>query len=204
MKIILLGPPGAGKGTVAEQLQHDFGLLQVSAGELLREEVSKDTSLGKDIKQYMEKGELVPDEFVTQMMKLHIQDKENYILDGFPRSVPQAKDIEDLNVNLVIYIDVPDDVVVERFAGRRIDPETGNTYHLKYVPPPEEIKDRLTQRKDDKPEVIKERLRIYHSITKPVRDYYKKKDLLKTVNGAPPPKEVYEEVKKVVEEFLSK
>lgn len=202
MKIIILGPPGAGKGTVAEQIQHDFGCEQISAGQLLREEVAKNTTLGRDIKKYMENGDLVPDKFVTQMMRLHIQEKDNYILDGFPRSVPQAKEIADLAIDLVLYIDVPDDIVVERFAGRRVDPETGETYHLKYVPPPKEIKDRLIQRKDDSPAVIKERLKVYHKSTEPLKHYYQEQGVLQTINGAPAPAEVYREAKKVVEKFL--
>lgn len=204
MKIILLGPPGSGKGTIAEKLAKDFKFLNISAGVLLREEVKKGTTIGKEIKKYIDKGELAPYKFVVEMVKLEIHDKKGYILDGFPRSVEQAKIIEDLNVDLVIYLEISEEKVIERFSGRRIDPNTGKSYHLKFIPPPKAIMGRIITRKDDNPKVVKERFRIYHKETAPVVGYYKKKGILKTVDAAPPPKEVYEAVKKIVKDFQKK
>ncbi|MBU0470196.1 MAG: nucleoside monophosphate kinase [Nanoarchaeota archaeon] len=206
MKIILLGPPGSGKGTVSERLEKDFNLAHVSAGELLREEVKKDTAIGRDIKKFMEKGNLVPNRFVVEMVKLEVNGKDNYILDGFPRSVEQAKLIEGLGIDLVISLEVPEQIVIERFAGRRVCGTGEHGYHLKYLPPKKEgVCDydgtKLVQRKDDNPEVIKERFRIYHAETQPLVDYYKKKGILKTVDGAPAPEVVYAAVKKIVKTF---
>ena len=201
MKLILLGPPGSGKGTVAQMLAKDFNFAHVSAGELLREEIKKETTLGNDIKKIVESGALVPDQLVTEIMKLDVSSKENYIMDGFPRTLTQAEAIEDLDIDMAIYLEVPDEVVVERFSGRRTDPVTGNVYNMKTNPAPANVQDRLFQRKDDTPETVKERLFVYHKQTQPLVDYYEKKRILKTIDGAPPPNEVYEVVKKIVKEF---
>jgi len=201
MKLILLGPPGSGKGTVAQMLAKDFNFAHVSAGELLREEIKKETTLGNDIKKIVESGALVPDQLVTEIMKLDVSSKENYIMDGFPRTLAQAEAIEELNIDVVIYLEVPDEVVVERFSGRRTDPVTGNVYNMKTNPAPANVQERLVQRKDDTPETVKDRLVVYHKQTQPLVDYYEKKGILKTIDGAPPPNEVYEVVKKIVKEF---
>jgi len=206
MKIIMLGPPGSGKGTVSEKLEKDFNLFHLSPGELLREEVKKDTTIGKDIKKYMENGDLVPDQFVVEMVKLEINDKDDYILDGFPRSVGQAKTIDDFGIDMVIFLDVPEDQVVERLSGRRMCPKCGAGFHTKYIPPKEEGKcdncdGNLLQRKDDEPEAVKERFRVYHEKTQPLIDFFREKGILKEIDGAPLPAEVYANVKKVVEEF---
>ena len=199
MKLILLGPPGSGKGTVSAKLAHDFNLRHVSTGALLREEIEKDTQIGRDVKKFVESGDLVPSKFVLELMRLDVAGKDDYILDGFPRSLDQAEAIQDLGITAVIYLEVPEDVVVERFEGRRMDPVTGKGYHLKYIPPPEEVKDRLIQRDDDKPEVVRDRFKKYHEVTQPLVSFYREKGLLKTVDGAPLPDKVYEDVKKVVE-----
>jgi len=135
------------------------------------------------------------------MIKLDVAEKEDYILDGFPRTVEQAESINDLAIDLVIYLDVPEDIVIERLSLRRMDPETGKIYHLKFIPPPEDIKNRLVQRKDDQEEVIKDRFKVYHQETEPLIEYYSNKKLLKRIDGSLPPEEVYQEVKKLVEEF---
>jgi adenylate kinase len=203
MKLILLGPPGSGKGTVSEKLVKDLKLQHVSAGELLREEVDKQTTIGTQIKKFIEKGDLVPDQFVVEMVKLQVSRKDNYILDGFPRTVNQAREINDLQIDMAIYLEVPEKIVIERFAGRRVCEKGKHGYHIKYLKPKKEgICDvdgtKLVQRKDDNPKIVKERFQVYHSKTQPLINYYKKKGILHTVDGTPAPDEVYESVRKVI------
>jgi len=208
MKMILLGPPGSGKGTISEFLMRDYSFLHISPGELLREEVRTETTIGKEIKKFIEKGELVPDQFVVEMVKLELNGKDNYILDGFPRSIAQAESITDIPIDLVLSLEVPEALVIERFAGRRTCPKCNTSYHLKNLPPKKAgICDKcgtaLIQRADDKPEVIKERFKVYHQNTQPLIDYYKKKKLLKAVDGSGMPEAVYASVKELVD-VLSK
>lgn len=209
MKLILLGPPGSGKGTVSEQLEKDYHLYHLSAGALLREEVAKQTTIGKDIKAYIERGELVPDSFVVQLVKLDAKSKPNYILDGFPRTLTQATEIEDLNINLVLLLDISEDIVLERFAGRRVCQSGEHGYHLTYLPSKvagicDIDKTPLIQRKDDNPQVIKKRFQIYHQDTAPLINYYQKKNLLHKIPADGSPQEVYQIVKKVIEQLIKK
>jgi len=198
----MLGPPGSGKGTVSQMLAKEFGFPQYSAGELLRDEIKKETSVGIKIKEFVESGKLVPDQLVVEIMKLQVSESNNFIFDGFPRTEDQANSIEGLHIDMALYLEVPDEVVVERFAGRRMDQKTGKVYHVKYNPPPEGVE--VITRKDDTPEVIKDRLKVYHAQTQPLIAYYKEKGILKTVDGAPPPDEVYEVVRGIVKEFQKK
>jgi len=209
MKLILMGPPASGKGTVSEKLEKDFDFLHVSAGELLREEVAKGTTIGKEIDEIMKKGDLVPSKLIAEMVKLTVKDEEGYILDGFPRSLEQAEYIEDLEIDAAIYLEVPEDVVIERFAGRRMCQKCNHGYHLKYLPPKEEgICDKdgseLIQREDDKPETVKKRFQVYHENTQPLIEFYKNKGKLITVDGAPAPDVVYASVKEEVEKLKNK
>src|SRR3989344_3418179 len=201
MKLVILGPPGSGKGTVSEQLVRDFHLLHVSVGDLLRQEAKKKTALGKEISSYIDRGNLVPYQLAVNIAKKTIGKNKNCLFDGFPRSVEQAKEIEDLKIDVVLYIDVPEKEVVDRLSGRLLDPVTGKTYHKKYLPPPKNILKRLVQRKDDTPKVIKERFKVYHQETEPVIRYYQKKGILKKIDGNGKPEEVYRRVKKAVKKI---
>ncbi len=203
MKLIVLGPPGSGKGTISERLEKEFGLLHVSAGELLRKEAKKNTAQGKETKKTIEAGKLVPNNLIVGMIKEAVKTKKKYLLDGFPRSVEQAKTIEDLKIETVLYLEIPQELVIERFAGRRVCQEGHHSFHIKYLPPKKAgICDidgsRLIQRADDNPAVIKERFKIFHKETEPVVEYYRKKKILKTVDGSGTPDVVYERVKRVL------
>ena len=198
MKLVILGPPGSGKGTVSERLAKDFHLLHISVGDLLRKEAKKKTSLGKKISSYIDKGNLVPQQMAADIAKKAIGKKKDFMFDGFPRSIDQAKLIEDLDIDAVIYLDVPEKEVVKRLSGRLLDPVTGKTYHEQYLPPPKNIMKRLVQRKDDKPAVIKERFKVYHSETEPVIKFYQKKGILAKVDGKGKPEEVYRRVKNIL------
>ncbi|MEK6809861.1 MAG: adenylate kinase [Nanoarchaeota archaeon] len=198
MKLIILGPPGSGKGTVSERLAKDFNLLHISVGDLLRKEEKKKTELGKEIKSYIDKGNLVPHQMAVDIAKKAIGKKKNFIFDGFPRSVDQARSIEELDIDAVIYLDVQEKEVIKRLSGRLLDPVTGKTYHRQYLPPPKGIEKRLVHRKDDTPKVIKERFKVYHRETEPVIMYYQKKGILKKIDGDGKPEEVYERIRKAV------
>ena len=206
MKIVLLGPPGSGKGTVADHIEKEFHLKHISTGALLREEVAKGTTIGKDIQKIIEKGELVPDDLSIQIMRLEIGNKKDYLLDGFPRTVNQAQKIEDLEVNHIIYLEIAEKEVIERLSGRRVCATGEHNYHVQYLPPKKEGKcdvdgTKLIQRKDDDPKVIKERFRVYNRQTAPVVEYYRKKDILKIVDAAQKPEKVYGEIRKVLNHF---
>ncbi len=200
MKLIILGPPGSGKGTVSEKLAKEFKLFHLSAGDLLREEIRRKTSLGKQIQKYIDTGNLVPPHLVVEMVKEKLGKKMDYILDGFPRSLDQATKIEE--VDAVIYLSLPEKAIIKRLSGRRIDPITGKTYHLRELPPPRKIAKRLIQRNDDLPSVVKKRLKVYHRETEPVIKYYQNKRILKKINGKGEPQEVYERVRKAMKEMI--
>jgi len=202
--IIFLGAPGAGKGTQAQRLSEEKGFIQVSTGDILRANVKNKTELGKKAKEYMEAGQLVPDELIISMIEDELKKLEgkDIILDGFPRTVKQAEALEDLlkrlgrNLDYVILFDVSDEEVVKRITGRRIDPKTGKVYHVIYNPPPADVE--VIQREDDKEEVVKKRLEVYHSQTAPLIDYYEKRGKLVRVDASTDPNKVYEELIKVI------
>ncbi|MFQ5825453.1 MAG: adenylate kinase, partial [bacterium] len=189
---ILIGPPGSGKGTQAKRLMIKLGIPHISSGDMLREAVSKGTPLGNKAQSYMEQGALVPDRVVIEMIIERISEADcqnGFLLDGFPRTLPQAESLDKAlnksNVQLdhVPLIEVSDDEIILRNTGRRIDPDTGKIYHLKFDPPPEEILHRLTQREDDKEETVKNRLAKYHEQTEPIIPFYAKKGILRKISG---------------------
>jgi len=198
MIVVFLGPPGAGKGTQAQRLVEEKGFIHISTGDLLREAVRNQTPLGLKAKEYMDRGELVPDDLIVELIKEKLPEGGNVILDGFPRTVAQAQALEKMlkesgkKLDAVILFEVPDEVVVERLSGRRIDPKTGKVYHIKYNPPPEGVE--VIQRDDDREEVIRKRLEVYRKQTQPLVDYYKSKNLLKVVDATKSPEEVYKEI----------
>ncbi len=185
--IVLFGPPGAGKGTQATAIMEKTGLPQVSTGDMLRSALSKGTNLGLEAKGYMEAGDLVPDGLILSLIeeRLKEEDAKNGVLfDGFPRTILQAESLAKITkVSMVISIEVPDDNIVERIVGRRMDSETGEIYHIKFKPAPSGISDRLIQRKDDTEETVRSRLNAYHSQTAPLADYYSNLGVLEKVNG---------------------
>ncbi len=202
MILVFLGPPGAGKGTQAKKLAEEKGFVHISTGDILREAVQKGTPLGKKAKEYMEKGELVPDNIIIALIEEVFPKHGKVIFDGFPRTVEQAKALDDmlqkkgLKVDYVFLFDVPDEVVIERLSGRRIDPKTGAVYHIKYNPPPPGVE--VIQREDDKPDVIKKRLEVYRKQTAPLIEYYERKNILKKLDATKPIDEVYKEILEVL------
>lgn len=194
MRLILLGAPGAGKGTQATFIKEKFNIPQISTGDMLRAAVKAGTALGLEAKKFMDAGGLVPDEVIIGLVKERIKDVDcqaGFLFDGFPRTIPQAEAMKQAGVMIdyVVEIDVPDEAIVERMSGRRSHPASGRTYHVKFNPPKVEGKDDITgedlvQREDDKEEVVKNRLNVYHAQTKQLVGYYS--DWAKSgVGGAP-------------------
>jgi adenylate kinase len=193
MNLVFLGAPGAGKGTQAEYICRHFGIISISTGNIIREALKNGTELGLKAKTYMDAGGLVPDEIVIDIIKERLaQDdcKDGFILDGFPRTVPQAVALDKMGVVIdkVIEIFVPDEKITERMSGRRVCEVCGASYHIEYKPPKNgETCDNdgghLIQRKDDAPETVKERLRVYHEQTEPLKGYYEEQGKLYIVEG---------------------
>ena len=199
MRMILVGPPGAGKGTQAARLVERFDAPHISTGDMLRAAVAQGTELGKQADACMKRGDLVPDDVVIAMVIERIGHPDaarGFLLDGFPRTRPQAealdRALEQANVELdaVVLIEVPDDSIVERISGRRSDPVTGTIYHLTFNPPPKNVVDRLVQRADDTEDAARARLTKYHAETAPIIPFYQAKGLLRRVDGVAPPNEV--------------
>jgi adenylate kinase len=212
MRIVLLGAPGSGKGTQSDMITKKYGFPRISTGDLLREEVAAGTPLGEIAKKAMDHGELVKDELVLEMVDHRIRQddcRDGYILDGFPRNIPQAQKLEALDQTreVVIEIFLEDDVVIQRLSARRICSRCGTIYNLLVkVPQQKDICDAcrgtLIQRDDDRPDVIAERLEVYHSQTEPLVDYYRSKGVFHRVNGDNTVQSVFEDISRVLEVTL--
>ncbi|WP_144394966.1 adenylate kinase [Pleionea sediminis] len=184
MRVILLGAPGAGKGTQAQYIKDKYGIPQISTGDMLRAAVKAGTPLGLEAKKVMDAGKLVSDDIIIGLVKERVAEsdcKNGYLLDGFPRTIPQADAMRENNIHVdfVVEIDVDDEEIINRLSGRRVHPDSGRTYHIEYNPPKQEGKDDVTgedliQRDDDKEETVRHRLNVYHDQTKPLVDYYMK------------------------------
>jgi len=212
MKIIMLGAPGAGKGTQAKQIAGKYSIPHISTGDIFRANIKNGTELGKKAKEYMDQGLLVPDELTCDLVVDRIgQDdcKNGFILDGFPRTIPQAEALTNaLNelgqkMDYAIDVDVPDENIVKRMSGRRACLECGATYHVVSIPPKKEgicdaCGSELVLRDDDKPETVQKRLDVYHEQTQPLIDYYKKAGILKSVDGTQPMEDVFAEIVKIL------
>ena len=208
MKIIMLGAPGAGKGTQAKMIAEKYSIPHVSTGDIFRANIKNGTELGKQAKEYMDAGKLVPDELTVKILLDRVaQDdcKDGYVLDGFPRTIPQAEVLEDaLNklgdkIDYAINVDVPDENIVRRMSGRRACLKCGATYHIEHIPPKQEgicntCGSELVLRDDDKPETVLNRLKVYHDQTQPLIDFYTERNVLKTVDGTRDMKDVFADI----------
>jgi|TARA_B100001996_G_C18605579_1_gene571639 adenylate kinase len=196
--IVLFGPPGAGKGTQAVRISDFTSKPQVSTGDMLRQSVSSGSELGLAAKVFMEAGELVPDDVIIGLIseRLKMTDASNGVLfDGFPRTIAQAEELAKIaDVTAVISIEVPDESIIQRIVGRRMDPETGEIYHVDFNPAPDSIADRLIQRKDDNESTVRTRLSAYHSQTSPLAGWYDEQGVLIRINGNQKIKDVGDEI----------
>jgi adenylate kinase len=204
MRIVLLGPQGAGKGTQAQRLGKETGAKHISTGDLVRAEIKSGSELGQKIKNYNDRGDLVPDEIIVQMMRPYLDDADSWILDGFPRNESQAGALDemlkeiDAELDAAVALEAPDEALVERLSGRRTSEATGNIYHVEYDPPPEDSEEDpgpFVQRKDDTEESIRRRLEVYHEQTEPLKGYYADRGILVTVDAM-------QDIPKVTEDIL--
>ena len=214
MKIVMLGAPGAGKGTQAKMISSKYGIPHISTGDIFRANIKENTERGQKAKEYMDKGLLVPDELVVDLVvdRLAQDDaKKGYVLDGFPRTIPQAEALTAAldkigeKLDYAIDVDVPDENIISRMSGRRACVNCGGTYHIKYNPTKKEgvcdaCGGELILRDDDKPETVKQRLTVYHEQTQPLIDYYTKEGILKEVDGTVDLDEVFNSIVEILEQ----
>jgi adenylate kinase len=209
LNLILLGPPGAGKGTQAQRLVDDFDLPYYATGDILRQAVKDETELGREAKEYMDRGDLVPDDVITRVVLERLDSeeaKDGFLLDGFPRTIPQAEALSDAlkrvgrSLTAAMLIDASDDEVLRRTTGRRICVKSGHLYHVEFDPPKndgtcDQDGSRLIQRDDDKPETVKKRLSVYHDQTEPLIEWYDTAGLLRRFDGNRTPEEVHDHLR---------
>ena len=212
MKIVMLGAPGAGKGTQAKMIAEKYSIPHISTGDIFRASSKNGTELGKKAKSFIDKGQLVPDELTLDLIMDRFKEddcKNGYVLDGFPRTIPQAEALDEAlkangeKVDFAIDIDVPDENIVRRMGGRRACVNCGATYHIVYSPTKVEGKcdkcgEELIVRDDDKPETVLSRLEVYHNQTQPLIDYYNEQGILKSVDGTIDMKDVFNEIVKIL------
>ena len=205
MKLVMLGAPGAGKGTQANMIAEKYGIPHISTGDIFRANIKEGTDLGKEAKSYMDKGELVPDELTVRLLLDRVSKddcKDGYVLDGFPRTIPQAEVLEKElekngdRIDKAVNVDVPDENIVNRMSGRRACLKCGATYHIVHIPPKKEVicdncGSELVQRDDDKEETVKNRLKVYHDQTAPLIEFYSSRNVLETVDGTKPSEDVF-------------
>ena len=213
MKIIMLGAPGAGKGTQAKMIAKEYGIPHISTGDIFRANIKEGTDLGKEAKTYMDAGQLVPDELTVKILLDRVAKddcKDGYVLDGFPRTIPQAEVLDEAltklgdKIDFAIDVDVPDENIVRRMGGRRACVTCGATYHIEHVPPKSEgicdtCGSELILRDDDKPETVSNRLKVYHDQTQPLIDFYTKKGVLKSVDGTIDMMDVFASIKAILD-----
>tara|TARA_Y100000748_G_scaffold269538_1_gene241718 strand:- start:134 stop:772 length:639 start_codon:yes stop_codon:yes gene_type:complete len=210
---MLLGPPGGGKGTQAKYIEENWNIPQISTGDMLRENVKNGTTLGLEAKNYMAKGELVPDQVILNMMKTRLQQddcKTGYILDGFPRTIPQAEGLTKLlntinqQLDITILLKLDNEIIVKRMGGRRVHGNSGRVYHVEYNPPKVENQDDITGeeliiRPDDQEDTVRNRLKVYENQTSPLIDYYRKVDILETIDANGSIEEINSRIKKLID-----
>ena len=213
MKIIMLGAPGAGKGTQAKMIAEKYSIPHISTGDIFRANIKEGTELGKKAKEYMDNGQLVPDELTVRILLDRVAKddcKDGYVLDGFPRTIPQAEVLDEEvgklgeKIDFAINVDVPDENIIRRMSGRRACLKCGATYHIEHVPPKKEgicdtCGEKLVLRDDDKEETVKERLNVYHKQTQPLIDFYNKKGILHSVCGTKDMKDVFGDIVSILE-----
>lgn len=213
MKIIMLGAPGAGKGTQAKLISEKYGIPHISTGDIFRANIKEGTDLGKEAKEYIDKGQLVPDELTVRILLDRVEKedcKNGYVLDGFPRTIPQAQVLDNEvaklgdKIDYAIDVEVPDENIIRRMGGRRACPKCGATYHIEHIPPKKEgicdaCGEKLVLRDDDKPETVKNRLDVYHKQTQPLIDHYSKQNILRTVDGTADMNDVFDSIVKLLE-----
>ena len=212
MKIVMLGAPGAGKGTQADKIAEKYTLPHISTGDIFRKNIKEGTELGKEAKSYMDAGKLVPDELTVRLLLDRVANddcKNGYILDGFPRTIPQAEALDaeltklGEKIDFAINVDVPDENIIGRMSGRRACPKCGATYHIRHLPPKKEgncdsCGTELVIRDDDKPETVKNRLAVYHEQTQPLIEYFEKKGVLHTIDGTIDAQDVFKAIESIL------
>lgn len=213
MRVMLLGPPGGGKGTQAKYIEQKWNIPQISTGDMLRENVKLSTPLGIEAKSYMEKGELVPDQVILNMMESRLQKddcKSGYILDGFPRTIPQAEALTKLlnainqKLDIAILLKLDDEIIVKRMSGRRVHPDSGRVYHIIYNPPKIADKDDVSGedliiRPDDQEDTVRNRLKVYKNQTSPLIEYYNKSNILHSIDADGSIEEINNRIKQAID-----